>query len=111
MDGLRCEKRTSKVLRAQHTKAFSLHEIVHPPGLQMTWHSHEAAAIVLTLDGSSRQTFSNAQFNRTKSSVLIRPAGVPHCDSTGQNGGRFFRIELRPLWIQATPQLHVVLLR
>jgi AraC family transcriptional regulator len=101
----------SEIRRSEKIDSFVLREIVHPPSLQIGWHSHEAAALVLTLNGSSTEEFRDAEFERNERSVLIRPAGVQHCDSVSRMGARIFQMEFADAWIDTVPHLRSVLER
>lgn len=84
---------------------------MHRPKLNIDWHSHETAAVVLTLNGCVTERFSFAQFERVKGSVLIRPAGERHCDFVGQEQTRLFVIDFSAAWIEGLPAFAVALRR
>jgi AraC family transcriptional regulator len=109
--GLIPHSSVSEILRSEKIDSFGLREIIHPPGLHIGWHFHDAAALVLTLNGSSIEAFSEAQFERNEGSVQIRPARLRHYNSISRMGARLFQIEFGGDWIQTIPHLSSVLER
>jgi AraC family transcriptional regulator len=100
-----------EVRRSERVDAFILSEVAYPPGFRIDWHSHELAALALTVRGSSTESFTNAQFKNTETGMLFRPAGERHCDSVGSQGATCFLIEVGRTWIEQLPQLASVLKR
>lgn len=100
-----------KLQRSTSFEAVVLSEIVYPGGFKLDWHSHELAAFVLTLRGSSTETFAHACFDQTEKGVIARPAGERHSDIYGEQGARCFLIEMKPGWIDGLPQLRTILSR
>lgn len=103
------------VCRTKHVDGLTVRELVHAPGLRKGWHSHELGVFVLTLDGSSTERFANAQYERSRLSVLFRPPKVRHCDFVGAQGAKCLLVEFSEAWIStfersstaiAEPSLH-----
>ena len=90
---------------------FVLHEILHPADYRLNWHSHEWTAFILTLSGSSTEIFAGIQFQRTRNTVLVRPAGLRHADAISPQGTKCFLIEFDESLMAAIPQLREVLQR
>jgi AraC family transcriptional regulator len=98
-----------RIARCERIDGLVLSEFTYSPGLRLGWHSHELAAFVLTLRGTSRETFTGAEFEGTERGLLIRPAHERHWDSIGDQGASCFLIELGSIWLRGLPVLGSVL--
>ncbi|QQS40897.1 MAG: helix-turn-helix transcriptional regulator [Acidobacteriota bacterium] len=70
-------------------------EVVHSAPRSLPSHSHELAFFCLLLDGSYAESFGRRSFSYRPFSLLWHPSGIEHKDEIGNNGGRFFGIEIR----------------
>jgi AraC family transcriptional regulator len=95
--------------RSEHIGPLVLSEVVHTPRSRIGWHVHELAALALTIQGSSIETFKNASFERSERGLLLRPAGERHRDSVGNKGEKCFLIELDSSWLGDLPSLRSIL--
>jgi AraC family transcriptional regulator len=57
-------------------------------------HAHEQAYFCLVLDGVSRQRSGGGERVRRPGSVFFHPAGEPHSEEFGADGGTLFSVEL-----------------
>jgi AraC family transcriptional regulator len=98
-----------KIRRSERLGPLVLSEVVYPPGFRIGRHSHELAALALTVRGTSTETFTNTEFDHTESGLLLRPAREPHWDSVGNRGATCFLIELGNPWLANLPRLSSLL--
>jgi AraC family transcriptional regulator len=94
-----------KLNRSERLGGLILSEIEYPRRFRLGWHRHALAGLVLTVRGSSTETFMNAEIECTQCGLLSRPAGVRHWDSIGNTGATCFLIELDATWLKDIPQL------
>jgi AraC family transcriptional regulator len=97
------------IRRTERTGPLILSEVAYLPGSRIGWHFHELAAVALTLQGSSTETFRNGAFERTERGLLLRPAGAIHMDSFGSGGERCFLIEIGGAWLREVPRVRSIL--
>jgi AraC family transcriptional regulator len=75
-------------------------EVVHKQGKSLPQHSHQLAFFSLLLDGSYSESYRRKNFTHRPMTISWHPSGFSHRDEIGQNGGRFFSIEIQPKSLQ-----------
>ena len=79
-------------------------EIIHKKSVSLPWHSHELAFFSLLIDGSYSETYGRKSFLYRPMTIWWHPSGVSHKDEVGQNGGRFFTVEIQPQGLENLQQ-------
>jgi AraC family transcriptional regulator len=98
-----------KLRRSECLDGLILSEIDYAPGIRIGWHRHELAALSLTVQGTSSETFRSVGIERMECGLLVRPAGERHWDSFGDRGATSFLIEVRKEWLDRVPRLASIL--
>ncbi len=75
-------------------------EVHHPRGARLPEHTHESAYFCLVLDGAYREQVGASERVYRSFSFAFSPAAFQHRDEIGQQGGRFFTVELDARWTQ-----------
>ncbi|MEZ0470545.1 helix-turn-helix transcriptional regulator [Luteimonas salinilitoris] len=73
---------------------FVLSEIRHAHGRELPTHAHQAAYFSLLVEGRYAETYDGRRHEYDPLTVWWHRPGVVHHDEVGQDGGRFFNVEL-----------------
>jgi AraC family transcriptional regulator len=73
-------------------------EVHHPRSARLPEHTHESAYFCLVLDGAYREHVGTKERVYRSFSFAFSPAAFQHRDEIGQQGGRFFTVELDAHW-------------
>ncbi|REJ77517.1 MAG: AraC family transcriptional regulator [Acidobacteria bacterium] len=84
-----------KVSEKRSVSSSIISEVVHNCSRQLPEHSHELAFFCLLIDGSYSESFGRRRLSYRPFSILWHPSGIEHKDEIGENGGRFFGIEIQ----------------
>src|SRR6266542_3789647 len=76
-----------------------LRETIHPPGQRTPVHEHEAMHFCYTLRGRQLERIGPREYTWGPGSLSCLPAGMPHANHWGPQGGRCFTVTpSRELW-------------
>jgi AraC family transcriptional regulator len=62
---------------------FTVTETLHPAGLRLPMHDHEAANVTIVLRGGFEERVENRSFSAQRGSVIVKPAGARHANAYG----------------------------
>ena len=71
-------------------------EVVHPAGRELPEHNHALAYFCMVVDGRYAEESQGRSLDYSTYEVAFHPAGTPHVDRVGREGGRFLCLEIRP---------------
>jgi AraC family transcriptional regulator len=83
-----------EVVSRHASPQFVLSEIRHARGRELPTHAHQAAYFSLLLEGRYTETYDGRRKEYDPLTVWWHRPGVVHHDAVGQDGGRFFNVEL-----------------
>jgi AraC family transcriptional regulator len=89
-----------ELLRRRDFAGFTLTESAYPPGLRIPKHAHERAYCCLVLRGAYSETFGASSRGCGPSTLVFHPPGEVHADQFHEAGGRLFRVEVEPHWLE-----------
>ncbi|WP_346838814.1 AraC family transcriptional regulator [Microbulbifer sp. SAOS-129_SWC] len=88
------EKRPGpQILREISGNGFALQLAQYPAGHRQKWHSHNHHGISFLISGGIRERVQRSEEDATPYSLVIKPAGVSHCDWIGPTGARLVQIK------------------
>jgi AraC family transcriptional regulator len=79
--------------RAEGT-GCQLLETVHDPHVRLALHSHQDVSIDVVLAGGFEERVGRRTFQRSRGSLLIKPAGIAHANSYGGSATRSVLLQL-----------------
>jgi AraC family transcriptional regulator len=82
------------VVRRHSSSQFVLSELHHPNRRVLPTHAHQTAYFSLLIDGRYEETYDGRRREYEPLTVWWHRPGVVHDDAVGQDGGRFFNVEL-----------------
>jgi AraC family transcriptional regulator len=82
------------VVRKCGSPQFVLSELHHARGRALPTHTHQAAYFSLLVEGRYAETYDGQRHEYEPLTVWWHRPGVVHDDAVGQDGGRFFNVEL-----------------
>lgn len=71
-------------------------EVVHPARRELPEHVHALAYFCMLVDGHYAEESQGRALDYATYEVGFHPAGAPHRDRIGRDGGRFLCLEIRP---------------
>ncbi len=83
-----------EVSEKRKAASLTLSEVLHAEKKNIPAHSHDLASFTLLLNGSYSETYRGEDFSYQPMSVWWHPPNTFHKDEVGQNGGRFFIMEV-----------------
>jgi AraC family transcriptional regulator len=89
-----------QVPNKRNISSFSLAEVVHKTRISVPKHSHELGHFQLLLDGSYLENCGGKDVSLQPMTISWHRPGITHKDEIGNNGGRFFMIEMQPHLIE-----------
>lgn len=85
-----------EVVSRHASPQFVLSEIRHAHGRELPTHTHQAAYFSLLVAGRYAEAYDGRRHEYDPLTVWWHRPGVVHHDVVGQDGGRFFNVELTP---------------
>lgn len=82
------------VVRRHASSQFLLSEIHHARGTALPTHAHQSAYFSLLIEGHYAEAYDGRRHEYDPLTVWWHRPGVVHDDAVGQDGGRFFNVEL-----------------
>ena len=79
-----------------HSAEFIVTETLHPAGLRLPPHDHEAANVTIVLRGAFEERVGQRSFSAQRGSVIVKPAGARHANVYGTGEVECVTIEVPP---------------
>jgi AraC family transcriptional regulator len=87
-------------LRRREVAGFTLSESAYPPDARLPKHSHARPYYSILLHGTYTETYGRRTRECRPSTAVFHPPGEVHADHFLARGGRLFRFEIDPLWME-----------
>lgn len=88
-----------EILQKRQGSGLILSELNHAGPRKLPSHSHELGYFCLLLKGNYWEQFGRKRVNYKPLTVMFHPPGTTHLDEIGPHGGRFFGVEVKPVWM------------
>jgi AraC family transcriptional regulator len=88
------------VTRARTAGDFTLSETRYGSDAALGMHAHEYACFVFVVEGTFLDRCGDADRDVAPGTLILRPAGDPHSNRFGPDGGRCLNVELPPSWLE-----------
>lgn len=99
-NNLRAGEFYGQVPNKRNIPAVTLTEVVHKQPISVPKHSHELGHFQLLLDGSYLENCGGKDVSLQPMTISWHRPGIIHKDEIGNNGGRFFMMEMQPRVIE-----------
>ncbi len=89
-----------QIINRADIAGFTLSESAYLPDTHIARHVHEQSYFCILLEGSYRENYGKKTRECRPSTVVFHPPREVHSTHFGDNGGRLFRFEIKPQWLE-----------